>query len=59
MLCVCFQLQVVCGMVLDERGGEHAGHDQGKGEDTYLLLSLCVPIMFNVIFVLVLPALSK
>ena len=52
------QMQVMCGMDLDERYGEH---DQGRGGDRYLLvmLSLCVLIMFNVIFVLVLPALSK
>ena len=41
-------------------GGEPAGHNQGRDRDRYLMLlfSLRVLIMFNVIFVLVLPALS-
>ena len=49
----------MCGLVLDVRGGENNGHDQGKGGNECLLLSLCVLVMFNVIFVLVFPALSN
>ena len=31
----------MCSLVLDVRGGENNGHDQGKGGNECLLLSLC------------------